>query len=196
MNFQAVEANNGNLVDMFGTFMEIGGVQYTQNQKAKAICKIVDDNGVSHKVHLHQGSGELPQPAQLQQRHAFSISTFQGNYQGTPYTGYSGFWNNKAQVNQQPRQALPQPQQGPQPPRQSTKAPDWDAIAEGKVRHGLVCANIESGGILTLAELEDWKTYIMTGHHPNNVPVPDQSITEEPQQYAADGTPIDDSIPF
>jgi len=27
----------------------------------------------------------------------------------------------------------------------TTKTPDWDAIAEGKVRHGVVCAMIEAG---------------------------------------------------
>lgn len=120
MNFHAVDANNGNLVDMFGTFMVIGGVQYTPNQKAKAICKIADDNGVSHNVHIHQGNGELPTTSCLQQRHAFSISTFQGNYQNKPYTGYSGFWNNKAKVQQQ---APSQPPQGPQQAAQVPQAP-------------------------------------------------------------------------
>jgi len=198
MNFQTVEANNGNLVDMFGTFMEIGGVQYTQNQKPKAICKIADDNGVSHKVHLHQGNGELPQPAQLQQRHSFSISTFQGNYQGKPYTGYSGFWNNQAKVNQRSQQTPPQPPQAPQQTAQDTKAkePDWDAIAEGKVRHGLVCAYIQGGVEPLIDNLEKWKTYIMTGHHPDNVSEPDQSITEPREEHAKEYMPDDDSIPF
>lgn len=192
MNFQIVDRNNGNLVDMFGTFMEIGGVQYTQNQKAKAVCKIADDNGVSHKVHLHQGNGQLPTPAQLQQRHAFSLKTFQGTFEGGTYTGYSGFWKDKIQVNQQPQQGLPQPPQAPQQatqPPKNNKQPDWDAIAEGKVRHGLVCACIQGGMKLSLAEIEGWKTYIMTGHHPDNVPNPDPSIQ---QNSVATG----DDIPF
>jgi len=187
MNFQIVDQNNGNMVDMFGTFMEIGGVFYTENQKAKAICKIADDNGVIHKVHLHKGNGDLPGVSFLQQRHAFSISTFQGNYQGLPYKGYSGFWKSKNKVNQQPQSIPPQPTQAPQQtagPPKNNKQPDWDAIAEGKVRHGLVCAYIQSPReftMATLGEIEDWKTYIMTGHHPNNVPQPDQSIQENPE---------------
>jgi len=123
VNFNAVEANNGNLVDMFGIFTEIGGVQYTANQKAKAICKITDDTGVSHKVHLHKGSGDLPGTSFLQQRHAFSLSTFQGTYQGNIYTGYSGFWKGQAQVQQPPAQNAPQ---APQQPRQGVQAPKGD----------------------------------------------------------------------
>lgn len=201
-NFSAVDANNGNLVDMFGTFMEIGGVHFSDNQKAKTVCKIADDNGVSHKVHLYQGKGQLPTPAQLQQRHSFSISTFQGTFQGTPYTGYSGFWNNKAQVNQQSQPATqqstapPQPQQGTQQARQPVKPkePDWDAIAEGKVRHGLVCAYIQGGLKLSLEDLEKWKTYIMTGHHPDNVAQPDSSIVENPGY--GEPSPEDPDPPF
>jgi len=127
MNFQAVESGRGNKVTMFGVFMEIGGVQYTPQQKAKSICKIADDNGVSHNVHIYQGTGQLPQPAQLQQRHSFSLSTFEGNYQGKPYTGYSGFWQDNAQTRQQ---APPQAPQAPQQPAGATNAPkevDWDA---------------------------------------------------------------------
>lgn len=199
MNFQAVEANNGNLVDMFGTFVEIGGVQYTDNQKAKAICKIADDNGVAHKVHLYQGKGQLPQPAQLQQRHSFSLSTFQGNYQGQPYTGYSGFWKNGTQVNQQPRQSSQQtaPQQGQQSPqqrRQGTKSDDMVRIRSMALAYAkdlVVAEKITRPELASVAN--EFTAYIMTGRW-----VQDNYSTsqESQQQHAADGTQIDDDIPF
>ena len=120
MNFQAVEQANGNKVTIFGTFTEIGGVQYTSQQKAKAICKVRDTTGVEHKVHIYQGTGQLPAPENLNQRHQFTLSTFQGTYENNPYTGYSGFWNNKARVNQNTPQNSPQ---SPKPQQQ----PDLDA---------------------------------------------------------------------
>lgn len=108
MNFRAVEANDGDLVTMFGTFIEIGGLQYTPQQKAKAICKIADDNQVTHKVHIYQGNGELPTQAQLNQRQQFNLSTFEGSYQGGAYTGYSGFWAGPAPPQAPTQQAVPQ----------------------------------------------------------------------------------------
>lgn len=127
MNFQQVEQGNGNLVQMFGTFTEIGGLQYTPQQKAKAVCKIRDDAGVIHNVHIYQGNGQLPQPAQSNQRCQFNLSTFQGTYKNKPYTGYSGFWQGDVQVNQSTPQQPPQtPSQAPQSTN-STKDVDWDA---------------------------------------------------------------------
>lgn len=46
------------------------------------------------------------------------------------------------------------------------RQPDWDAIAEGKVRHGLVIAFIEKGAIYskeTCEEIERWQDYILSG---------------------------------
>ncbi len=127
MNFQQIEQANGNLVQMFGILTEIGGLQYTPQQKAKAICKIKDDTGVEHKVHIYQGKGQLPGPSQFNQRCQFNLSTFQGNYQGQPYTGYSGFWQGDAQVNQSTPQNTSQapPRASPRP--KATKDVDWDA---------------------------------------------------------------------
>lgn len=147
MDFNAVESGRGNKVTMFGVFMEIGGIQYTPQQKAKSICKIADDNGVSHNVHIYQGTGQLPQPAQLQQRHSFSLSTFEGNYQGKPYTGYSGFWQGDAQTRQQ---APPQSPQAPQQPRQATNAPPMSKDASicrqtaGKVAGEIIACTPDS----------------------------------------------------
>ncbi len=119
MNFAQVEQGNGNKVQMFGILTEIGGLQYTPKQAAKAVCKIRDDAGVEHKVHIYQGTGQLPTPQQFNQRCQFTLSTFQGNYQGKLYTGYSGFWNASAQTGQQPTpQGQNVPPQAPQTPQE------------------------------------------------------------------------------
>lgn len=123
MNFQQVEQGNGNLVQMFGTFTEIGGLQYTPQQKAKAICKIRDDTGAEHNVHIYQGKGQLPSLQQFSQRCQFNISTFQGTYKNKPYTGYSGFWDSSVQVNQQqpPQTVAGYAKLPPPPPQQPAK---------------------------------------------------------------------------
>jgi hypothetical protein len=165
MNFQAVEAANGNSVPMQGTFVEIGGAQYTANQKAKAICKVRDMTGVSHNVHVYKGKGFLPGPQNLNQVYEFSLSTFQGIYQNQPYTGYSGFWNANGQ--QAPPIQAPQ-QRAPQAPPQAPQANKSDPDARGKVRHGVVCAYIQAGkSDVTTDEVEGWVDYIMTGQAPS-----------------------------
>lgn len=163
MNFQQVEQGNGNLVTMFGVITEfVGeGINPKSNKPWKK-AKIRDDAGITHTVTIR---GELPTVAMINQRVQFSLSTYQGTFQGQPYTGYSGFWNSSPQVNQQPNQQSPQ--QGRQAPSRAPKQdkPDWDAIAEGKVRHGIVCAAIQSGQIKIVDEgnIEYWKNYIING---------------------------------
>ena len=150
MNFQTIEQANGNSVMMFGVFTEIGGISYTQNQKAKSVCKITDDMGVMHSVHIYQGKGQLPGPQQAGLRYQFNLSTYQGSYQSKAYVGYSGFWNSQAQV------APPQnaPQATPQVARSATtpKDVDWDAKDLRMARMNaltnstkLVCLMLEAG---------------------------------------------------
>ncbi len=43
------------------------------------------------------------------------------------------------------------------------KAPDWDAINRGKVRHGLVCAYIRAGKTIDKTEIGKLVEYIMNG---------------------------------
>ena len=139
MNFQNVKQANGNNVTMFGTFNEVGGVALTQNQKQVCKCQIIDDNNEKHLVRLY---GTMPTPALLNMRQEFSLSSYQGkNRQGQPYTGYSGFWNDRAMVNQVPANAPPAPynvpqdshynynvpqtpQAPPQPPQQPAQRPN------------------------------------------------------------------------
>jgi hypothetical protein len=55
------------------------------------------------------------------------------------------------------------------PKKEVVKAgtPDWDAIAEGKIRHGLVCSMIEAGWDQEkiTASVPFWVKYIQ-GQHP------------------------------
>lgn len=123
MNFQEIDSANGNNVAIWATMTEHLGVTQ-KDGKLKLKCKLKDDNGITHNVHIHKGNGELPGTEHLEKRMEFNLNTFQGNYQGQPYTGYSGFWNDSAQVTPQnaqqaPSQAaqstnyqLPAPQQG------------------------------------------------------------------------------------
>lgn len=163
MNFQIVEQNNGNLVQMFGVFTDIGGLQYTPQRKAKAICKIRDDTNVEHTVHIYQGKGQLPGPEHFNQRCQFTLSTFQGNYQGKSYTGYSGFWNSDAQINQQPRNI--EPNQRTSVPQQTTspiakKEVDWDAKDRQNARmNGL---NNATSMLTTLATILDDTGHLTT----------------------------------
>lgn len=193
MNFQAVEQANGNKVMIFGTFVEVGGVQYTPQQKAKAICKIRDATGVSHNVHIYQGTGELPIPENLNQRYQFSLSSFEGNYQGKPYTGYSGFWNSNAQVAPKTQQQAPQNVQQPpsRAPQQANALIDarntsierqaaFEAACEYCGKRGL-----DENVIIKVAIAGHY--FIQTGKNPDDIPEPDPSITEPP---------TGDDIPF
>jgi hypothetical protein len=56
-----------------------------------------------------------------------------------------------------------QPTQPPQQHGQNGKGPDWDAIAEGKVRHGIVCAAIQSGqiNITGIDDIKTWTDFVM-----------------------------------
>lgn len=195
MNFQSVEAGQGNKVNMFGTFVEIGGVQYTPQQKAKAICKIADDTGVSHNVHIYQGTGQLPQPVNLQQRHSFSLSVFQGTSQRGAYTGYSGFWQDKVQVNQQ--STPPQPPQAPSQLAEPPKCDDMVRIrsdALGYAKDLVVADKIPHANLENVAV--EFTAFIQTGKWSfGQAKWPKQSGIDGPQDI--DGPPATDSdVPF
>jgi hypothetical protein len=170
---------------MFGVFTEVGGTQFTPQQKPKAVCKIRDDMGAEHKVHIHQGKGYLPGPTQLNQRCQFSLSTFQGNYQGKPYTGYSGFWNQNAQVQPQA------PQQPQQPAQGTTQGPNGEK--DMRIVRGNALNAIMSAAAVGPHEIREYLLtgvqFILTGEWdfaPSN-----QGLAE------ADPPPAgDDDIPF
>jgi len=165
MNFQAVQQANGQMVTMFGTIVEFKGEGVNpKSQKPYKKVAITDDSGVKHNVTLR---GNLPDPSLLNQRAQFSLDSYQGNYQGQPYTGYSGFWNNQAQVapqgqtsgaaqdsltytpvnqpsQQQPVQQAPVQQQAYTPPVKPVSR-DYDKENRGKCRFGFYQAAITMG---------------------------------------------------
>jgi hypothetical protein len=202
MNFQAVEQANGNNVAMFGIITEFCGEGVNPNSgKPWKKVKLADDNGTTHNVTLR---GTLP-PVTLQgQRAQFSLGTFQGSYEGQPYTGYSGFWNSQTapqQGSRQPPQAPPQQARQPNP----KKEPDWDAKDLRMAREcalksatSLVCTlaeltekSIGLDAIRIKAVAELFVDYIYNGNRV--IPDPDPSIQEP--QYSG-GAPTGDDIPF
>lgn len=66
------------------------------------------------------------------------------------------------------------PQNAPQPAQATNSTPDWDAIAEGKVRHGVVCAFIVAGHAeVDISAVDYWVRYIIDGTV--NAPEPESS---------------------
>ncbi len=87
-------------------------------------------------------------------------------------------------------------QQGSQRSPQGQKSqPDWDAIATGKVRHGLVCAAVQSLQIKieTETDCEKWLQYVMHGRK-----APPQQQSNANPDYVGDNPPppVDEIIPF
>jgi len=209
MNFSTIEQADGNLATMFGVFTEIGGATTTSNGKIKSLCKVRDDTGVMHNVHIYQGKGQLPSPQQLNQRYQFSLSTYRGYYQEQAYTGYSGFWNSTAQVSQQgASQDQPvqvQPQVAPSRATGATKQTGdrvWEAkdlrMAKMNALNRAVELDTSYQTHKTLGEIEadaeDFVEYIYTPRNQitNNITTsPDNPIGQQPTE------PIDQQeVPF
>lgn len=214
MNFAQVKQANGNNVTILATFVEVGGVTLTQNQKQVCKCQLIDDNREQHLVRLY---GTMPPTTLLNMRQQFSLSSYQGtNRRGQPYTGFSGFWNDRAMVNQVPSNApqaphtMPQtpqyrPQQPnvPQPTPQGMNMPDTYAYpvtpetARRMARVALMVAMLRNGQSPLYSYVTELVEFSMTGIEPNSVPEPDPSIQNNPN-YVGDNPPppIDDDIPF
>ncbi|MHC4397937.1 MAG: hypothetical protein ACYS1A_20025, partial [Planctomycetota bacterium] len=79
----------------------------------------------------------------------------------TQKEGQKGPWNQFKRIDPQNNQ------QGHHNAPQGNK-PDWDAIAEGKVRHGLVCAGIQSGQLKIggIPDILYWAEFIVNGKAP------------------------------
>ena len=149
---------------------------------------LIDDDGVEHKCRIYEGKGSLPGQEYLNKRLEFSIGSYQGTYQGQPYTSYSGFWSHgavNAPQNQQqaPRQGTPATNyQRPVP--QGKKEPNWDAIAKGKVRCAVLCGMLQGGIQVDYTEVLVYTRFIMTGIDPN-IPDPHPDIQESPDNGQA-----------
>ena len=200
MNFQQVKQANGNNVTLFATFNDVGGVSYTQNQKPLSKCHLTDDSGEKHLVRLY---GTMPTPALNNMRQEFSLSSYQGkNQQGQPYTGYSGFWNDRAMVNQVPANAPPAPYTAPPAPYNTPQTPQRPAqrpnvpqglnmpdtyaypvtpeTADRMARAVCIEAILRNGQQPVYSYVTELVDYIRTGKEPDNYPDPDPSIQNEP----------------
>lgn len=180
MNFEQVRQANGQNVTMFGTFNEIGGVSLNQNQKPVCKCQIIDDSGEKHLVRLYNQN--MPTPALLNMRQQFTLSSYQGQtQQGKPYTGYSGFWDDRAMVNSAPQNVPQTPHNRPQstnvPPQaprlpQGLKMPDTYAYpvtpetADRMARAVCIEAMLQNGQKPVYAYVTELVEYIRTGKEP------------------------------
>lgn len=94
---------------------------------------------------------------------------------------YNAFWACSDRTHKQPRSTTPQPVgeytgnprfADPSPPPSSSNAkPDWDAIAEGKVRHGFAIEAFKMKMDLTeelVQTIDGWTKYVMTGSLPES----------------------------
>jgi len=103
-------------------------------------------------------------------------------YQNIRYLDYCDI---KVELNA-PQNSPQMPQNAPQStnyqqptPQQGKREPDWDAIAQGKVRCNVLCAMLQGGITVDYTEVLRHTNFIMTGKDPDNYPDPDQSITED-----------------
>ena len=209
MNFIAVKQANGQNVTMLATFNEIGGVSLNQNQKPVCKCQITDDNGEKHLVRLYNQN--MPTTALLNMRQQFTLSSYQGQTQKSqPYTGYSGFWDDRAMVNQVPDNAPPAPHTIPQTPQsrpqstnvpqQGMKLPDTYAYpvtpeTQGRMARSVVIeAMLRSGRKPLLSYAAELADFITTGIDPAKAKAQYQT---NPNYVGDDPPPPQDSeIPF
>lgn len=166
MNFQAVEAAQGNDVTINAIATALGNTEYTKQKSTPFMrCKLTDANGRMEDVTIWQGKGH-PIPGSMQgQTLSFNLS-MKVNGQ---YVNYGGFWNASTQTApiqpQQGQQAPQQPAQGQQQPTQRPNVPQKDDRAEGMVRHGVVCAMI-AGNCVDYTFALELTQFIMTGQIP------------------------------
>ena len=119
--------------------------------------------------------------------------------------GEGGHYNYFRKYNPQyPDRATPQtvggypklPPQGQRAPQQAAQRPnakkdvDWDAIAEGKVRHGVLCAMLQGGLEVDYPAILEYTRFVITGQIPQGGSEP---TCEEPEPPCESQ---DDDIPF
>jgi len=121
-------------------------------------CQLLDQTGQQSECTIWMGrTGTALADMHLNQWLTFNLSA--SNYRNKMQ--YSGFWQMEAPVIKT--------QNDPKAPvnpvaRTIAKEPDWDAIAEGKVRHGVVCAFIQAGKFdVDISIVDYWVRYIIDG---------------------------------
>ena len=185
MNFQAIDQADGKNVAIWATLTSWEGIAFTPNQAKYLSCKLKDDNNIEHKCRIYEGKGTLPGQEHLNNRMQFSVGSYQGNYKGQPYTGYSGFWSHGATASapQNQQQAPSQAPQSTNPQQQGNNDNDVG------IRTGLVCAYISNGTKPLAEDIEYWMEYCKTGK--------DASLPGNVNTEHTDGRPATDSdVPF
>lgn len=194
----ALQDTRGSKYTVNCTAREVGQVQYT-TQKGKPYQVIhLDDGQIAMPVRIYQGNGQPIAPAMIGQQIQVTVSSYIG---GDNQRHLSGFWNAGAQVDQSPvvaeqanaaRQELGNHYDG-QPPAQTRNGPpDWDAIAEGKVRCAVLCALLQNGVNIHEVPYDliiGYTRFVMTGIVPqpaNNIP----TRTPPGEVQTSDGMPF------
>ena len=100
-------------------------------------------------------------------------------YQNKRYLDYCDI-KTDTNTQQNNQQAPSQPAQATnyQPP--APQEPDWDAIAEGKVRCNVLCAMLQGGITVDYPEVLEHTAFIMSGIDTRKISNPDPSIQNEP----------------
>jgi len=131
----------------------------------------LDDGELQRQVKIFLGTGSALTQVHIGQKLQFSISGYVSTFDNKTYL--SGFWNRPQGQSppQQPQQAAPRPPGQP-------KA-DWDAITEGKVRHGVLCAMLQGGLIVHYPTVLKHTTFIVTGKIPEDKANPKYSDDPE-----------------
>lgn len=140
-------------------------------------------------IYIDAGNGELKGRIGCKKPYTQESIGSQGQWECEQASSPQGQYNKL-------KKHFDQPYQGQQSTRQrgTDDKPDWDAIAEGKVRHGVVCAAIQSGQVKVenIQDIEYWKNYIITGRAPlppSKIPEPHPDITER-------HNPNKDEVPY
>jgi hypothetical protein len=153
--------------------LNIGETEHNKKGNRFQKCTVTDGTH-SKDIKVYEGRNGMPLGQELSGEWlTFSLSA--RSFKGNTYIG--GFWQSDApKVTGRP-QSTPQT---PQKPLQPTNdKPDWDAIAEGKVRHGVVCAFIAAGKFeVDISIVEYWVRYIMDGQIQVNEPVSQETCPQ------------------
>jgi len=181
MNFIEVLNANGQLVTMLATVLEVGTSKLNKNNKPYQSAKLRDDSGEEHTVTINKSTGLLLDNNCLNQRLQFAMQT----YQGQRGAAFSGYWNNTAQVSQQPPQQ-PTPA-APQSPNGGTEM----RIVRGNALNAVMSATQVSSDMIKEYLLTSVQ-FILTGEWT----LQQKRYQGSNQPTTADGRPIDDDIPF
>ncbi len=193
-----VPDNDQTLYPVLAVVREFGERKSSSAGKWSTKMRLADASG-EQWVKVWDGNAGIMPGSHLGQNVNFNIKA--QNFKGKTYL--SGFWeiDSKTLATPYPAQqttSYDTPQYRKEAAANAIRmaksssggnAPDWDRIAEGKVRHGLVCAYLQGGLEPDLPKVLYYTRFVITG-------VVEVEGEPEEQPTAADGRPIDNDIPF